>query len=128
MNLTLSHGTWSVTIARPTGPAFQTQYILAERAPMDTTYQWDLKGQRLSAVSNCTFSFANHNVPSPFTWRPSLAHGAWEDAASAQTPESLHDTVENNGGQSHVQIELAAQFCWESDSVTGQARANWHAG
>ncbi|MGH8487189.1 MAG: hypothetical protein ACRESP_22540 [Pseudomonas sp.] len=128
MTLTLSHGTWSVTIARPTGQALQTQFILTERTPMDTTYQWNLKGQRLSAVSNCTFSFANHNVPSPFTWKPSLAQRAWEDAASAQAPESLQDVAENNGGQRHLQIELAAQFCWESDLAMGQARANWHAG
>ncbi|RWU21028.1 hypothetical protein DM813_17590 [Pseudomonas alkylphenolica] len=128
MTLTLSHGTWSVTIARPTGPAVHTQYILTEHTHVDTTYQWNLKEQRLSAVSNCTFSFANHNVPSPFTWKPSLAQSAWEEAVSTQATESLQDAPENHGGQRHVQIELAAQFCWESDLAIGQARPNWHAG
>ena len=133
MTLTLSHGPWSVTIARPTDsrPAFQAHYALNERAQVDTTYQWDWKGQSLNGVRNCSFSFASLKVRSPITWNPSVAQGAWYNTKRAGGTQALteqHHPSEGEGDQGYVQIELNAQYRWERELTMGQAGENWHAG
>lgn len=118
MTLTLSHGPWSIAIAEPVDsrPDFRTHYTLTEGKELNTTYCWDWKGQTLSGVSNCTFSFAKLGLHQSITWSTPRDQNAWCNAAPASS----------NAEVGYVQIELNARYCWGSDLSAGQSMENWH--
>ncbi|MNJ67699.1 hypothetical protein D3C77_638930 [compost metagenome] len=124
MTLTLSHGPWSVTIAKPADsrPVFEPHFTLNECAQVDTTYHWNWKGQSLDGVSNCTFSFANLQVHGLTTWSTSLSQRAWYDTAPAGNES------DGDSDPDYVPIELSARFFWESDVSAGRAAENWPSG
>ncbi|MNJ67700.1 hypothetical protein D3C77_638940 [compost metagenome] len=92
-----------------------------ERAQVDTTYQWNWKGQRLDGVSNCTFSFDNLQVHGLTTWSTSRNQRAWYDTAPADNDSAVDSDPD------YVPIELSARFFWESDVSTGRAPESWPA-
>lgn len=119
MTLILSHGPWSIAIAKPVDPRpnFHTQYTLSEDKKVDTTYRWDWTGQSLAGVSKCTFSFAKVGVQPPIAWSTSRDHNAWSTTAQASS----------SCDAGYMQIELNARYCWGSDLIAGRAVENWHA-
>ncbi|MFQ6574308.1 hypothetical protein [Pseudomonas sp. UM16] len=108
MTLTLSHGPWSVTIARPTDSRanFQAHYTLNERAEVDTTYSWDWKGQTLAGISNCTFSFSSQVIP--------LATGA-QSIPARHAPQDAY-------GEHYGSLKLPGSITWS----TSTAQATWY--
>lgn len=137
MTLILSHGPWSVTIAQPADsrPTFEPHYTLNERAQVDTTYHWNWKGQNLAGVSNCTFTFANPDLHSLTTWSTSLGQRAWYDVTpavgdndGAQGLAGANHASNESDDLAYVQIELSAQYFWESDLTAGRASETWPAG
>ncbi|MGH8379360.1 hypothetical protein [Pseudomonas sp.] len=118
MTLILSHGPWSIAIAKPTDscPDFQTHYTLNEDNEVDTTYRWDWKGQTLAGMNKCTFSFTKMGVHRSITWSTSRDRNAWYNAAQASSDADM----------GYVQIELNAKYFWESDLTAGRAMENWH--
>lgn len=118
MTLTLSHGPWSIAIAKPVDsrPDFRIHYTLTQGNELNTTYCWDWKGQTLTSVSNCTFSFAKLGLHRSITWSTPRDQNAWCNAAP----------VSNKVDVGYVPIELNARYCWESDVIAGRAMDNWH--
>lgn len=118
MTMTLSHGPWSIAIAKPidSRPDFRIHYTLAEGKEVNTTYCWDWKGQTLAGVSNCTFSFAKLGLHRSITWSTPRDQNVWCNAAQASS----------NAEVGYVQIELNAKYLWESDLIAGRAMENWH--
>ncbi|WP_191832115.1 hypothetical protein [Pseudomonas fluorescens] len=88
---------------------------------MDTTYQWNWKGQSLDGVSNCTFSFDNLQVHGLTTWSTSRSQRAWYDTAPTDNGSAVDSDPD------YVPIELSARFFWESDVSTGRTPESWPA-
>lgn len=118
MTLILSHGPWSIAIAKPTDsrPDFRIHYTLEEGQEVNTTYRWDWKGQTLTGMSNCTFSFDKLGLHRSITWSTARDQNAWCNAVQASS----------NADVGYVQIELHARYIWGSDPIAGRAMENWH--
>lgn len=125
MTLILSHGPWSIAVAKPVDsrPGFRPQYALNEGREVDSTYRWNWKAQSLTDAIDCTFTFANLRLRSPITWSTSADQRAWQIPTSGN-PAGAAGRIK----EGHVHIELKANFFWESEVKTGQTTNNWHAG
>ncbi|WP_136477188.1 hypothetical protein [Pseudomonas sp. DG56-2] len=125
MTLILSHGPWSIAVAKlvDAHPGFRTQYTLNEGLDVDSTYRWNWKAQTGADASDCTFTFANLALSSPITWSTSADQRAWQLPASGNPAASAGRIKED-----YVHIELKANFIWDSDVKMGRTMDNWHAG